>query len=143
MYIQTIIKKASGIVFFLIINSVASGGLFLFWHERFVSSEIHTPAPFLMETKCVLTIYAIVSFLFMLTPSLLIKMLYHRAGVYEYTELCRHRPLFVTGCYILMLVTCNLPLSLLMDGELPAILFIIIAPFLVLISAIEWSRAEG
>ncbi len=130
------IKKVSDIVLFFILNSVACGCLFLYWYERFVESEIHTPAPFLRETKYVLLIYAIVSFLFMIAPALLSRILYHRTGLYEYTELCHHRSLIVTGCYIMVPVTCRLPLSFLMDGGVPALLFIVITPFLVLISAV-------
>lgn len=129
------IKKVSDIVLFFILNSVACGDLFLYWYERFVESEINTPEPFLRETKYVLMIYAIVSVLFMIAPSLLVRDLYGRTGLYEYTELCRHRPLIVMGCYIMVPVTCSLPLSFLMDGGVPALLFIVLTPFLVLISA--------
>lgn len=130
------IKKVSDIVLFFILNGVACGYLFLYWYEFFVESEINTPAPFLRETKYVLMIYAIVSVLFMIAPSLLVRALYGRTGLYEYTELCRHRPLIVMGCYIMVPVTCSLPLSFLMDGGVPALLFIVITPFLVLISAV-------
>lgn len=130
------IKKVSDIVLFFILNGVACGGLFLYWYECFVESEIHTPAPFLRETKYVLMIYAIVSFLYMLIPSLLVRILYDRTGLYEYTELCLHRPLSVMGYYIMVPVTCSLPLSFLMDGGVPALLFLVSAPFLVLISSV-------
>lgn len=130
------IKKVSDIVLFFILNSVACGYLFLYWYERFVESEIHTPAPFLRETKYVLLIYTIVSLLFMIAPVLFIRILYHRIGLYEYTDLCRHRPLIVMGCYIMVPVICRLPLSILMDGGVPALLFIVCSPFLVLISAV-------
>lgn len=131
-----LIKKVSDIVLFFLLNGVACGCLFLYWYEFFVESEIHTPAPFLRETKYVLMIYAIVSVLFMIAPSLLVRILYGRTGLYEYTELCRHRPLIVMGCYIMVPVTCSLPLSFLMDGGVPALLFLVSAPFLVLISSV-------
>lgn len=114
---------------------MACGGLFLHWHERFVESEIHTPAPFLRETEYVLMICSVVSLLFMIAPSLLSNILYHRTGLYAYTGLCRHRPLLVMGCYIMVPVICRLPLSFLMDGGVPALLFIVIAPFLIFFSA--------
>lgn len=63
-----------------------------------------------------LMIYSIVSFLFMIAPSLLSNILYHGTGLYAYTGLCRHRPLLVMGCYIMVPVICLLPLSFLMDG---------------------------
>lgn len=135
------IKKVSDIVLFFILNSVACGYLFLYWYERFVESEIHTPAPFLRETKYVLLIYAIVSLLFMIAPVLFIRILYHRIGLYEYTDLCRHRPLIVMGCYIMVPVICRLPLSILMDGGVPALLFIACSPFLVLIFIFHASAA--
>ncbi|EHR8683535.1 hypothetical protein K5Z09_005055 [Escherichia coli] len=128
------IKKISDIVLFYVLNGVACGGLFLHWHVRFVESEIHTPATFLRETEYVLMIYSVVSFLFMIAPSLLSNILYHRTGLYAYTRLCRHRPLLVMGCYIMVPVTCQLPLSFLMDGG-ATLLFIVIAPFLIFFSA--------
>lgn len=130
------ISKASDVALFFILNGVAGGGLFWYWYGRFIESEINTPAPFLRQIYNVLMIYTIVSFLFMLIPSLLVWFLYRRPGFCEYTELWRHRPLITGGCYIMASVTCSLPHNLLADGGAPGLLFIICAPFLILFSAV-------